>query len=432
MVMAKTHVRLAWIGKLLGIGLLALGAFGRGAPSAAEKPAPKFTSEQLAFYEKQVFPILKENCYKCHTGKKARGKLWLDSRAAILKGGELGPAVKFDKIEESPLLKAIHHKDGLEMPPDAKLSGEQITVLTRWAKEGLPFPPEKDTVVKVPEHKPGKVTDADRNWWAYRPLTRPAVPKVKDTSWLRSPIDAFILAKLEDRGLTPAVPADRVALCRRVYYDLTGLPPSPNEIDAFVNDTRPDAYEQLVDRLLASPAYGEKWGRHWLDLVRFAETHGYERDSVKPFAWRYRDYVIAALNADKSYDRFLQEQLAGDELDEVTPESLIATGYYRLGLWDDEPPDREQLRYDVFDGIVATTSQVVLGTTVGCARCHDHKKDPIPQRDYYRFLSFFHDIADMNRTNLRRIATPDAGGNARKQSRRRRRTRANCISRSTS
>ena len=210
-----------------------------------------------------------------------------------------------------------------------------------------------------------KITQADRDYWAYRPLKRPAIPQVRNTGWLSNPIDAFILAKIEEKGLAPAPPADRVALVRRAFYDLTGLPPTPEEVDAFVKDPSPDAYEKLIDRLLVSPGYGEKWGRHWLDLVRFAETHGYERDSSKPFAWRFRDYVVAAFNSDKPYDRFLQEQLAGDELDNPTSETLIATGYYRLGIWDDEPADRLQLKYDVLDGIVSTTSQVALAMTVG-------------------------------------------------------------------
>src|SRR5262249_2889265 len=266
---------------------------------------------------------------------------------------------------------------------------------------------EKDAVVKTPEHSPGVITEAERNWWAYRPLVRPAVPTLKDTSWVRNTIDAFVLGKVEAAGLRPAPPADRVALARPAYYDLPGLPPTPDEVDAFVADRSPDAYERLVDRLLASPAYGEKWGRHWLDLVRFAETHGYERDSVKPFAWRYRDYVVHSFNADKPYDRFLREQLAGDELDLVTAETQIATGYYRLGVWDDEPADRLLAKYDVLDGIVSTTGQVMLGMTVGCARCHDHKKDPIPQRDYYRLLAFFRDVTDMNAKNTRNFMSED-------------------------
>ena len=195
-----------------------------------------------------------------------------------------------------------------------------------------------------------------------------------------------------------------MTLIRRLTYDLTGLPPTPEEVDAFLADRSPDAYERLVDRLLASPHYGEKWGRHWLDLVRYAETNGYERDSAKPFAWRYRDYVINAFNRDKPYDQFVREQLAGDEIDPASAEALIATGFYRLGIWDDEPADRPLARYDGLDGIVSTTGQVVLGMTINCARCHDHKVDPIPQRDYYRLLAFFQDVTHPDGKNLKKVA----------------------------
>ena len=231
-----------------------------------------------------------------------------------------------------------------------------------------------------------------RNLWSFRPVTRPALPVVKRSDWARNPIDAFILARLEADGLAPAPPAGKVALLRRAFYDLTGLPPTPADAEAYLADDSPHAFRRLVDRLLSSPQYGERWARHWLDLVRFAETNSFERDTVKPFAWRYRDYVIRALNDDKPYDQFIREQLAGDELDDVTADSIIATGFYRLGAWDDEPTDRLQARYDELDDIVTTTSQVFLGLTVNCARCHDHKLDPIPQKDYYRLLAFFHGV----------------------------------------
>jgi hypothetical protein len=390
-----------------GLSLVAACLIGVIQRPATGADVPKFSPEQIAFYEIQVLPILKASCLKCHSGKKARGGLHLDSRTGLLHGGDLGPALLADKLDDSPLLQAIQHKNDLKMPPSGKLPPAQIDVLVRWANMGAPYSPGKEEVVKAPAHKKMEITDADRNYWAYRPIKRPILPRVRNSAWLGSPIDAFLLTKLEAKGLTPAPAADRVALIRRACYDLTGLPPTPEEVDAFVGDSRPDAYERLIDRLLASPAYGEKWGRHWLDLVRYADTHGYERDAAKPFAWRYRDYVINAFNADKPYDHFLTEQLAGDEMHNPTTESLIATGYYRLGLWDDEPADPLQLRYDVLDGIVSTTAQVALGMTVGCARCHDHKKDPIPQRDYYRLLAFFSDLTDMNVSNLRKVATPE-------------------------
>jgi hypothetical protein len=233
-----------------------------------------------------------------------------------------------------------------------------------------------------------------RSFWAFRPVQRPVVPKVNDAGWVRNPIDAFVLAKLETKGWRPAPPADRIHLLRRASYDLIGLPPTPPEVDAFIADTSPDAYEKVVDRLLASPHYGEKWGRHWLDLVRYAETNSYERDNPKPNAWRYRDYVIRSFNEDKPYDRFVREQIAGDEMPEakLSSDPVVATGYYRLGIWDDEPTDPIQSRFDGLDDIVATTGQVFLGLTVDCARCHDHKIDPIPQRDYYKLLAFFQNI----------------------------------------
>ena len=236
----------------------------------------------------------------------------------------------------------------------------------------------------------------DRAHWAFQKLLPPAPPVLATataSAGLAShPIDAFIAAKLRTRGLAPNPSASRRELIRRATYDLTGLPPSPAEVEAFLADQAPQAWENLIDRLLASPHYGEKWGRHWLDLVRFAESNSYERDGAKPHAWRFRDYVIRAFNADKPYDRFVWEQLAGDELPEAEGDAVVATGFYRLGIWDDEPADRELARFDALDDIVSTTGQVFLGLTVDCARCHNHKLDPIPQADYYRLLSFFHGL----------------------------------------
>ncbi|MEX0711421.1 MAG: DUF1549 domain-containing protein, partial [Pirellulales bacterium] len=278
------------------------------------------------------------------------------------------------------------------MPLDDKpLSAEEIALITGWIRSGATW----------------------KNNWAFEPSQPHEPPALNDASWVASPIDAFILARLEQAGLPPSPPADRLALIRRTYYDLTGLPPPPDEVAAFAADASPAAYEKLVDRLLASPHYGERWGRHWLDSVRFAETNSFERDGVKPNAWRYRDYVIRSFNDDKPYDQFVREQLAGDELPEATTESIIATGYYRLGLWDDEPADELQARFDELDDIVATTSQVFLGLTINCARCHDHKIDPIPQADYYRLLAFFHELhpygtrADQTSWNQADISPPD-------------------------
>jgi hypothetical protein len=237
------------------------------------------------------------------------------------------------------------------------------------------------------------ITPEDRGHWAFQPVKAPPVPAVKSSSWARNPIDRFVLAKQEEQNLLPAPAAEPQALVRRLFLDLIGLPPTPDECSSFVDDfaRSPDTVEKLVDNLLARPAYGERWARHWLDLVRYAESNGYERDAAKPFAWRYRDYVIRSFNADKSFDRFVLEQIAGDELPEGnhTPENLVATGYYRLGPWDDEPADPKQDRYDQLDDLVNTTSEVFLGLTLGCARCHNHKFEPLSMHDYYRMVAIF-------------------------------------------
>jgi hypothetical protein len=380
----------------------------RTPPSAQKAKVGPAPGTDQAFFDKEVLPVLKANCHKCHADGKAKGGFSLADRAGLLKGGDLGPAISLERPHESLLLKAINHLDDLKMPPSpaAKLPQNEIDILTRWVKAGVPGLPEKSAIVAA--NKGPRITEEDRSYWAYQPPKRPAVPAVKNTNWVANPIDAFIIAGLEAKGLEPAPLADRLALCRRVYYDLIGLPPTPDEIDAFVNDKAPDAYERLVDKLLASPHYGEKWARHWLDLVRYGETNGFEFDQPKPFIWRYRDYVIEAFNKDMPYDQFVREQLAGDMLDKVTPNSLIATGYYRVGQWDSGAADRVLQKYEVLDSILGTTGQVFLGISIGCARCHNHKADPILQTDYYRLLAFFHNISDYGaRINKKVVAVAE-------------------------
>src|SRR5262245_52002805 len=365
-------------------------------------------ADDAAFFDKKVLPILKQHCHKCHGEGKVRGGLRLTSRENLLKGGDSGPVVSVDRPETSRLIQAINSKDGLEMPPTGKLAQDKIDVLTRWVKAGVPWSGAAK-VTEAPPNKGGEVTKEARNYWAYRPVHWPDIPVVQNKKWMRNPIDAFILAKLEAASLTPGFPADKVALVRRAFYDLLGLPPTPEQVDDFVKDPSPNAYEKVLDLLLDSPHYGEKWGRHWLDVVRYAETNGYERDGPKPFAWRYRDYVIKSFNDDKPFDQFIREQIAGDEMRSTEahgPDSrdpIIATGYYRLGLWDDEPADPLQARYDELDDFVATTAQTFLAMTMNCARCHDHKIDPIPQADYYRLLAFFQDVPHY--TNDANVAT---------------------------
>ncbi len=368
---------------------------------------PTFSAEQTSFFDKDVQPILRARCLKCHGGgPKIKGGLRVDSRAAILRGGELGPAVSLGEPAGSLILRAIRY-DELEMPPGGKLPAREIAVLTRWVEQGLPWTSAKSrvTTAAVPERRPAQPARAKakaKDSWSYQPESRPPVPAVKNQGWCRTPIDAFVLAHLEAEGLAPAHPADHVQLIRRLRFDLTGLPPTPEEVDEFVADRAADAYERLVNRLLESPQHGEAWGRHWLDLVRYGETNGYERDSAKPLAWRYRDYVIDALNHDKPYDRFVREQIAGDEIAPGEPEPLIATGFYRLGIWDDEPADRALAHYDGLDNVLSTAGQVFLGMSINCARCHDHKVDPISQREYYQLLAFFADVTDQDGKNLKR------------------------------
>ena len=358
-------------------------------------------AEKVKFYEQHVKPVLEAHCWKCHGAEaKVKGGLNLTSRALALQGGDIGPAIDEKKPGESLLLKAIGYKDeDLQMPPKGRLSDEQIATLTKWVEMGAPFPAdaEKPKAASEPAgHKgPPQVDSPEaKSHWSFQPVKRPEVPAVKNKSWPRNPIDAFILSKLESKNMSPAAEAPRGVLLRRAYYDLIGLPPTPEEVKAFLEDTSPDAYEKVIDRLLASPHYGEKWGRHWLDLVRYAETNSYERDNPKPNAWRYRDYVIRSFNQDKPYDMFLKEQLAGDEMPdaETNPDRMIATGFYRLGIWDDEPTDPLLAKYDGLDDIVTVVGQVMLGVSIDCARCHDHKIDPVPQKDYYKLIAFFQNI----------------------------------------
>lgn len=363
-------------------------------PAAAADPIPKFTAEQVAFYEKDVKPLLQKHCFKCHgEGDKIKGGLSLSTRAGTIAGGDTGSAFDPKSHEKSLLLLAITNKrpDGGEiMPPSGKLPDADIATLTKWVKAQLPYSAADIGTTEPAAPEKSIITDEAKKYWAYQPVKRPEIRNPK--SEIRNPIDAFIREKLDAKGLTANGPAEKVALVRRLYYDLLGLPPTPEQVDAFVNDASPKAYEKLVDELLASPHYGEKWGRHWLDVVRYAETNGYERDGPKPYAWRYRDYVIRSFNADKPYDQFIREQIAGDELPGESPDGIIATGFYRLGLWDDEPADAQQALFDGYDDLVTVTAQGFLAMTVNCARCHDHKKDPILQADYYRLLAFFRDI----------------------------------------
>lgn len=348
------------------------------------------TAEQLAFFESKVRPILVERCQKCHSGDQAKGELWLDSRDGAFTGGASGAAIEPGQPDASLLIGAVRY-ESLEMPPSAKLPDDEIAILERWVAEGAPWPAEAST-------RPARVadafeiTEADRAHWAFQPLRPPTIPTVQDAAWQENPIDAFVRAKLNERGIAPNARAGRRELVRRAFYDLIGLPPTPEEWTRWLNEPGEDWYERLLDDLLARPQYGERWARHWLDVVRYAQSNGYERDDEKPYAWRYRDWVIQALNADLPYDRFIREQLAGDELPDASATSVIATGFYRLGVWDDEPDDKQMAEFDALDDVVSTVGAAFLGLSVGCARCHDHKFDPLPQEDYYRLLACFRNV----------------------------------------
>jgi hypothetical protein len=347
-------------------------------------------AEGTAFFEAKVRPILAERCYGCHSSraKKVRGGLLLDTKAGWANGGDTGPAIVPGKPDESLLVKAIRYDDpALQMPPKGKLDPAEVATLTDWVRRGAPDP----RVDAAPTAKKPIDIDAARTGWAFRPLRPVAPPRVRDEGWCRSPIDRFLLAALEAKGLAPGETANRRALIRRAYLDVTGLPPSPEEVEAFVVDKDPNAFEAVVDRLLDSPHYGERWARHWLDLARFAESHGFEHDYDRPTAYHYRDFVVEALNRDLPYDTFVRWQLAGDELAPDDNLALKATGFLAAGVHSTQITANqvEKERYDELDDIVQTTGTAFLGLTIGCARCHDHKFDPIPQRDYYRLLSTF-------------------------------------------
>lgn len=356
-----------------------------------EDSADSATEEAIQLFENRVFPLLKQHCFRCHGAtEKVRGGFVLTNREDLFAGGDSGEAIDSGSLLESLLVSAINYED-LEMPPAGKLPQADIDAIIRWIELGAPWTTDGVKPERKKQHSVPQVNDETKKWWSYQKPTRPAPPQVNG-EWAQTNIDRFILNRLEQAELKPNPAATKQTLARRAYYDLIGLPPTAAQMGQFLNDNSPDAFENLVDQLLESPHYGEKWARHWLDLVRYAESNSYERDGTKPFVWRYRDYVIRAFNDNKPYDQFLIEQLAGDELANVTPERLIATGYYRLGRWDDEPVDPKQAWYDDMDDILATTTQSMLAMTVNCARCHDHKIDPIPQADYYRMLAFFKNV----------------------------------------
>ncbi|MEO7651794.1 MAG: PSD1 and planctomycete cytochrome C domain-containing protein [Bryobacteraceae bacterium] len=342
-------------------------------------------AEGVRFFESTVQPILRANCIACHTDKNPSSGLSLESQQSILRGGNRGPAPKI-------IGEAIRQTGDLKMPPGSKLSAEKMAALEKWVADGLPMP---DALLH--SKRPG----ADH--WSFRVPQRAVPPPVRDMAWGQNPIDRFILAKIEKAGLKPSAVLEKAKLLRRVSLDLTGLPPSPPELQDFLADTRPDAYERVVDRLLASPHYGERWGRHWLDVARYADSDGYAIDAPRQI-WKYRDWVIQALNRDMPFDRFVVEQMAGDLLPEASTDQLIATGFHRNTPSNQEGGiDFEQYRVEAVVDRVSTTGTAFLGLTVGCARCHDHKYDPVSQREFYRLFAFFNNSDEIDHESKRQF-----------------------------
>jgi hypothetical protein len=383
----KATVKIAAAFLFVGSYLLCLQLSTRGV-SAQQQPSP----EGVEFFEKKIRPVLESNCYRCHSSssKKLQGGLLLNSREGMLKGGNSGYAVIIaGDPEASLLIKAIRYTDSkLQMPPTGQLPAEQIKDFEAWVKMGAPDPRAGSASAQA-SWQPYDLEQA-RKFWSFQPIKDTPPPEVNNKAWVRSPIDRFILAKLESKGLKPVGDADKRSLIRRATFDLTGLPPTPEEIDAFLNDTSAKAFEKVIDRLLASPQYGERWGRHWLDVVRYTDTAGCNSDFPIPAAYKYRNYVIKSFNEDKPYDRFIREQIAGDLLppksDAEKYEHIIATGYLAISRRFGSRTKEFNL---TIDDTIDNLSKTFLGLSVSCARCHNHKFDPIPTKDYYALYGIF-------------------------------------------
>ena len=366
-------------------------------------------AEGVKFFETKVRPLLTERCFGCHGENKQKGNLRLDSLQAASEGGDSGAAVVPGKPDDSLLIDAVNYKS-FEMPPDGKLTEAEIETLTEWVKRGAPWP--GDGKAKAPMRAGREISAEDRNYWAYRPLAASPPPETTDRSWARNDIDRFLLKRLEDEKIRPAAEAAKTVLVRRVYQDLIGLPPTLEQVDAFLSDDSPEAYERLVDSLLASPRHGEHAARFWLDLVRYADSDGYKQDTYRPHAWHYRDYVVKSFNDDKPYDQFVREQLAGDELSPGNAEALIATGYLRHGIYEYNQRDARQQWRVILEDLTETTADVFLGMGFSCAKCHDHKFDPILQQDYFRLQAFFANVGFRDNVS---IADADAESQYRDQ-----------------
>ncbi|MDQ2898508.1 MAG: PSD1 and planctomycete cytochrome C domain-containing protein [Acidobacteriota bacterium] len=365
--------------------------------------ASAHSREQIEYFEKNVRPVLVKNCQGCHNSKLKSASLDLSSAAGFMAGSQSGPIVLKDQPESSRLLKVIGYEDSPKMPPTGKLKPEEIADLTAWVKMGAPWPgADQAAAILPPAPAKKEFTPEQKAFWAFQPVKDYAPPKVADAKWARTPVDRFILAKLEEKGLKPAPPADKMTLLRRATFDLTGLPPTEQEIGSFLADQSPRAFEKVVDRLLASPRYGERWGRHWLDVSRYADSTGNDEDHRYPYAWRYRDYVIQSFNDDLPYNQFVREQVAGDLLPskDFNARGIVATGFLALGQKALAQVDKTKMLYDVYDEQVDVTSKAILGLTMACARCHDHKFDPILTKDYYSMVGIFANTKDFKNAKV--------------------------------
>src|SRR5258708_3981988 len=359
-----------------------------GAPIMAHPVTP------ADFFETKFRPFFAGQCSACHNAKLKTAGLDLSTAAGLRSGATSGPSISKDDPEKSRLLEVLSYKGATKMPPMGRLPDAQIADIAAWIKLGAPWPETAATTVEPKKSGKYEFTAAQRAFWAFQPVKDYPPPAVKITGWRKSRSDNFILGKREEKGIPPAALADKLPLLRRATFDLTGLPPTPKEIDDFLSDRSADAFAKVVDRLLASPRYGERWGRHWLDVARYADSTGADEDIRYPYAWRYRDYVIDAFNRDLPYNQFLMEQLAGDLLPadksgEVNQRGIVATGFLAIGLKLLAEQDKPKMVYDMVDEQLDTTTRAFMGLTVACARCHDHKFDPIPTRDYYSLASIF-------------------------------------------
>ncbi len=369
------------------------------APAATAVCDEATTPSRLEFFEKRVRSLLVQHCYECHSAKDVKGGLRLDSATGWQRGGDSGVAIVPHEPNSSRLIEAVRYgNEDLQMPPTGKLSAEEIQTLEQWIAQGATDPRTEVAPVSHAALKGMSVEDG-RRFWSFVPVQIPEIPQPSTPDWARTPIDAFVVAKLESKGLQPAPQADRRTLIRRATLDLTGLPPSPADVATFVADDSVDAYDRLIDRLLESSDYGVRWGRHWLDVARYADSNGLDENLAFGSAWRYRDYVVDAFNHDKPFDRFLKEQIAGDLLPDAGVESHIATGFLVLGAKVLAEPDREKLDMDTIDEQLDSTGKAFLGMTLGCVRCHDHKFDPIKQSDYYGLAAIFKSTKTFGDTN---------------------------------